>query len=342
MRITSSVHLKLGLASAVTREVEVFNKRSRPRAAGTRIACVIAAVVLYVAPAWAQDPLVAARDLYRAAEYEGALARLNTLRASARAAGDTKFIEQYRALCLLALGRTTEAERAIEAVVTSSPTYRPTDTEESPRIRAAFSEVRQRVLPQIIQQQYTDARAAFDRGDSTVASAKFQQVLDLLADADVATVAGQPPLSEIRTLATEFRDLSAKTTAQKSAAAPAAAAPIVREAAPSPAPGSRGPAASAPGVGIYSMQDSDVVPPVVVRESWAALADVFAVRTGVVTVIINELGDVETVTMTVPVNPVYDRLAVATAKNWKYRPATVNGVPVKFRRVVLLDLKTTR
>jgi len=90
------------------------------------------------------------------------------------------------------------------------------------------------------------------------------------------------------------------------------------------------------------MQDSDVVAPVVVRESWAALSDVFAIRTGVVTLLINELGDVDSVTMTVPVNPVYDRLALATAKNWKYRPATVNGVPVKFRRVVLLDLKTTR
>ena len=109
-----------------------------------------------------------------------------------------------------------------------------------------------------------------------------------------------------------------------------------------PAPAPRGPAASAAGAGTYSMQDSDVVPPVVVRESWAALGDVFAVRTGVVTVVINEVGDVDTVTMTVPVNPVYDRLAIATAKNWKYRPATVNGVPVKFRRVVLLDLKTAR
>ena len=93
---------------------------------------------------------------------------------------------------------------------------------------------------------------------------------------------------------------------------------------------------------IYSMQDANVVAPVPVRESWAALTDVFAIRTGVITVVINEAGDVESVTMTVPVNPVYDRLAVGTAKSWKYRPATMNGVPVKFRRVVLLDLKTTR
>ena len=86
----------------------------------------------------------------------------------------------------------------------------------------------------------------------------------------------------------------------------------------------------------------DVVPPVVVRESWAPLAGVFAVRTGVVEVVIDETGSVAAATMTVAVNAVYDRLAVATALRWHYRPATVNGVPVKFRKVILLDLKATR
>ncbi len=305
------------------------------------VACVAAAAVLCVAPAGAQDALAAARDLYRAAEYENALARLNTLHPSS--ASDTKFVEQYRALCLLALGRTAEAERAIEAVVTSSPTFSPSETEQSPRIRAAFREVRQRVLPQIIQQMYADAKAVFDRGDSIVASTKFQQVLDLLSDADIAPVAGRPPLSEIGTLATGFRDLAAKTAAQHSTTALSAGVPVTRESAPStPAPAGRGSATSALPPLIYSMQDANVVPPVPVRESWAALADVFAIRTGVITVVVDESGEVETVTMTVQVNPVYDRLAVATAKNWKYRPATMNGVPVKFRRVVLLDLKTTR
>ena len=305
------------------------------------VACAAAAAVLSMAGAGAQDALAAARDLYRAAEYENALARLNALHPSS--ATDTTFVEQYRALCLLALGRTSEAERAIEAVVTSSPAYSPSETEESPRIRAAFREVRQRVLPQIIQQMYAGAKAAFDRGDANVASAKFQQVLDLLSDVDIAPIAGRPPLSEIGTLAVGFRDLAAKTALQHSTTAPLAAVPMPRE----PAPSTQAPAARAPAISpseplIYSMQDANVVPPVPVRESWAALSDVFAIRTGVITVVINEAGDVETVTMTVAVNPVYDRLAVATAKSWKYRPATMNGVPVKFRRVVLLDPKTTR
>jgi TonB family protein len=94
--------------------------------------------------------------------------------------------------------------------------------------------------------------------------------------------------------------------------------------------------------GIYSAEDPTVVPPVVVRESWTALADVFAVRVGVIAVVIDETGGVETATMVVAVNAVYDRLAVTTAKRWRYRPATVDGVPVKFRKVILLDLKATR
>ena len=43
-------------------------------------------------------------------------------------------IEQYRSLCLLALGRGTEAEAAIAAVVASDPMYQPTETEASPRV----------------------------------------------------------------------------------------------------------------------------------------------------------------------------------------------------------------
>jgi len=62
-------------------------------------------------------------------------------------------IEEYRAFCLLALGRTAEAERAMEAVVAAAPSFRPTDADLSPRVRAVFSDVRRRTLPRIIQEQ---------------------------------------------------------------------------------------------------------------------------------------------------------------------------------------------
>ena len=67
-----------------------------------------------------QDSLATARDLYASAAYEDALAVLNRLRTSS-SSEDGRSIEQYRAFCLLALGRSDEAERAIEAVVVSQP-----------------------------------------------------------------------------------------------------------------------------------------------------------------------------------------------------------------------------
>ena len=45
--------------------------------------------------------------------------------------------------------------------------------------------------------------------------------------------------------------------------------------------------------------------------------------------------------MTVSVTPTYDKMAVAAARSWHYTPATVNGAPVKFRKVVQITVKPT-
>ena len=96
----------------------------------------------------AKDPVGAARELYTSARYDEALAVLDDLRPSdAATVSDRRSIEQYRSLCLLALGRGTEAEGAIAAVVTADPSYQPSETDASPRVRAAFSEVRRRLQP---------------------------------------------------------------------------------------------------------------------------------------------------------------------------------------------------
>jgi protein TonB len=75
------------------------------------------------------------------------------------------------------------------------------------------------------------------------------------------------------------------------------------------------------------------------RQSFAPLADVFALRPGIVEVIVDELGEVIAAKTVVAVNAVYDRIALATARSWRYRPATLDGVPVKFRIIVQLQQK---
>src|SRR3954470_16671525 len=136
------------------------------------LAASVARAAFGQVPTSGKDPLGAARDLYASARYDEALAVLNDLRpndAAASSMTDRRSIEQYRSLCLLALGRGSEAESAIAAVVTADPAYQPNETDASPRVRAAFSDVRKRLLPDIVTARYAMAKAAFDRKEHQAA-----------------------------------------------------------------------------------------------------------------------------------------------------------------------------
>jgi hypothetical protein len=288
------------------------------------------------AAARADDSLATARELYAAASYEDALAMLDRLRTPADVPDLGRTIAQYRAFCLFALGRTAEAEHAIEIVVVTEPSYQPTDADASPRVRAAFGHVRGRVLPVIIQQKYGLAKAAFDRQDFAVAADGFKIVAAMLDDPDVRDAAKVSPLSDLRTLTAGFRELSV------TAAAPPPPAPL-----PPPAPEpvalkiepSTPKVAVAPRRPIYSADDGNVVPPVIVRQEMPVFRfKSTAVGHFTVAVSINEFGVVEGVTLVVRLDPEFDRLLQAAAWKWQYRPATLDGVPVKFRKVIQVNL----
>jgi hypothetical protein len=294
---------------------------------------LVAAIILTMAEAAAaQSSLARARDLYTAAAYEDALAMLNSLHAPDRRPEDGRAIDQYRAMCLLALGRTDEATNAIEAVVAAVPSYHLPETDVSPRVLAAFRGVRQIMLPGLIQKKYTEAKVAFDRRNLDAASEGFKLVLELLADSDLGSAANQPPLSQLRAMALGFRELTLATTAPTPSPLPARPSPPTVA---TPAPASLRPAAP----GLYNGTDSNVVPPIVLRQTMPVLGDVFVQRQGIIEIIINEAGLVQAATMTTPVNPVYDGLVLAATKHWRYIPATVDGVAVKFRVTIQLDLK---
>jgi hypothetical protein len=277
----------------------------------------------------AADDLATARDLYASAAYEEALAALNRARAAGVPPGDAFTLEQYRAFCLLALGRGTEAQSAIENLVVSNPLYQPSSSEVSPRVRTAFSDVRRRLLPTLIPQQYAKAKAAFDKKDYAAATAGFTDVIAALSDPDVAQVASQPPLSDVRTLAIGFQELSAK------AAEPPPPAP-----APPPAPVAvPEPVVAAP-PRIFNTGEESVVAPEIVRQDVPAYVGRPPVATnGALEIIINERGLVEMATMRRSINLAYDRQVVDATRNWRYRPATVGGAPVKFRKMLQISVK---
>jgi tetratricopeptide (TPR) repeat protein len=297
------------------------------------VAAIVAGNVLAASHAGAQDAdLTAARDLYASAAYDDALKVLNRLRSSDHPASQSRAIEQYRAFCLLALGRPADAEQAIEAVVAAEPTYTPGDGDASPRIRSAFTAVRRRMLPSIIQQKYAQAKAAYDRRDFGTAADGFTQVLSALADPDVAAEARQAPLSDLRTLAGGFQELAAKAAAPP----PAPPTPVVA-ATPPPQP----PPAPAP-LRIYTGGETGIVAPAVVNQALPPFpGQVVIPRNGKLEVVIDELGVVESAVMTSTVSQTYDAMVIAAAKAWRYKPATLNGMPVKFRKTVQITIKGT-
>jgi hypothetical protein len=292
-------------------------------------AIVIAGFGLLVAagPVSAQDSLASAQSLYASAQYEDALTTLNRIRSGGVSSSDVPAVEQYRALCLLALGRASEAEDAIAAVVTANPTFSPASSDISPRVRSAFTDVRRRVLPNVLQQKYLESKAAFDRKDYRAAGDGFQQLMTVLADASVADLTDRPPLSDLKVLAKGFHDLSA-TALAVATPPPAVVAPApVVEAAP-----------AVPR--IYTVSDAGVTHPVIINQALPPYPrrPLRAIQ-GVVEVVIDERGVVEVATMRASIDSLYDTLALAASRTWQYRPATKDGAPVKFRKLVQVKIQ---
>jgi len=164
-----------------------------------------------------------------------------------------------------------------------------------------------------------------------VASSQLKDLLELLGDSDLG--AESAVLSDLKLLADGFGKL-----ADAEVAAAAASAKVK---APEPAP----PAAPSgpPPIRVYGVDDKDVVPPAEIKRTlppWkptGPLADKLQ-HSGVVRVVIDEQGKVESVSLIRSVAPTYDPLLLAATKEWLFKPATRNGQPVKFQKVIAVTL----
>jgi TonB family protein len=59
--------------------------------------------------------------------------------------------------------------------------------------------------------------------------------------------------------------------------------------------------------------------------------------TSKIDLLIKEDGTVEEVTVKQPVSPAYDKLIVAAARRWRYKPALKDGVPIRFVTTVVIN-----
>ena len=287
------------------------------------------ALVLNAAPVQAQTSLVKAKELYASANYDEALTMLNTLTLGGHPAEDAASIAMYRVLCLVAVGRSAEVEAAIDRLVSQHPLYRPPSDELSPRIRTAVSTARLRLLPPMVQKRYEESKTAYDRGEFMVASTGFKWVLNALADPDISYLAGQAPLSDIKTLSAGFVGLAEKALAPP----PPPPVAVVAPAAPPAAPPARDMTR------VFTTDDSDVVAPVTVRQNMPRFPITLReTAAGVLELVIDTTGGVQSVRLLESVHPQYDSLLLQAARSWKYQPAHLEGTPVRYVKRIQISL----
>jgi TonB family protein len=309
----------------------------------------------------AQDSLTAAKDLYASAAYEDALSTLTRLTEGGGAAPDiARQVDEYRAFCLYALGRTGEAESVAETMIRRDPMMKLDSPDVSPRLEVMFSTVRKRLLPSLIRERFKTARTALEQKNLKEAEPQLAEAKLMIADAEKLSIKDEG-LADLSVLVDGFLQLVRSTADQRQATAQQAAtnvpqespavmgpatpatAPRRTEAAPAPAP-RRTESAPAPASAprVYTVDDVGVVPPAVINQRMPAMTpDLVRITkamntSAVVEVVIDEKGDVVDATIIKSVNTSFDNIVIGAARRWKYRPALKDGVAVRYVKTLIL------
>lgn len=278
------------------------------------ILCGIVAVFFVTAPAVAQETLAKAKALYDAAAYEEALTLL--------APEQVPEAQQYKALCMLALGRSQDATGAVETLVSATPTFEPSADDLPPRFVTLVAEAKKKLLPGIARRTFTEGREHFRSGDREEALRKFDLVMTLTSS---PLLKETPDAEDLRTLASGFIDL---------ANASAAARPEPK--APEPPKVVEAAEVAAPAV------PPDVVQPTAIRQPIPSIpsgVNGLGSPTASVRVEIGTDGKVIGAVMQQSAHPLYDRMVLQAARDWLYTPAMLNGRPVPSEKVVTIQLR---
>jgi tetratricopeptide (TPR) repeat protein len=268
--------------------------------------------------AQSQEPLeTRVRDLYASAEYDQALSLLGNSQEPAA--------QQYRALCLLALGRQADAEAALEQLIASAPEFTVSTEDMPPRFVSLFAEQRREIVPGVLRRLFAEAREDYRAKAYDRALPQFKKVLTLSSEAEVRDLEG---VADLRLLAESFIDIATAAEAPKPEVA-ASATPATATAAPRTAdvPLRR------PTLPAAIKQE---MPP------WPSSIPVNSPRSGSVRIRIDSNGRVVSAAMVRPIEPRYDARVLAATHFWEYKPATENGVPVEAESLVEITINPTR
>jgi tetratricopeptide (TPR) repeat protein len=306
-----------------------------------------AALIGAASPARADDRLGEALRLYDDAMYTRALEVLDQLSISE----PSPRVHQYRALCLIALGRPDAAERAMADIVAADPFFALEAEAASPRIAAQFASVRRRLLPPLIRRGFADATAQYREGATARARQRFDDVLRLLDD---PALQADQSLADLALVAGAFVELTRAQTPPPSIAVisrPIVVAPVLpviaAPADPAPAPPaapSSAVVASAPGPMRVTASAPAAFEPAVAMvrplPRWTPPDPRAASRaySGAIALEVDAQGRVVAAASKKTIHPAYDPVVLAAARQWVFQPARQNGRPIKSEITVEIEL----
>ena len=200
-------------------------------------------------------------------------------------------------------GRASAASMAFDGLVMSNPLYEPRSSDLTPEGLSAFRSSQRMLLPFIAQRQYADSMTALAAGDGERALSLARVGL-AIADRRIADVPAQ--------LREQLVDLIERATA----------------------------AVAVQDQIVYNEVDTDVIPPQPLTRQMPQTGPIGVPpnRVGTLEMIIGRDGIVENVRLHTPLNRHHERMIVSPAKAWRYRPATRNGRPVRYRILLKVNL----
>jgi hypothetical protein len=93
---------------------------------------------------------------------------------------------------------------------------------------------------------------------------------------------------------------------------------------------------------VYGPEDPDVVPPVAISQGlppWQRTDHETLAYEATLIFVIDQTGRVTSMNVTGTLQPSYYSRLRDAVNQWKFQPATKNGVPVKFRKILAIRLK---
>jgi hypothetical protein len=297
------------------------------------VLCIVALIAV------ADRALAAAVDdvakLYAEAYYDEALALADRAEAEAGTdPADLAALRRFKLLCQVALGREADARVTAAVVARDTPIPPAGEADLPPPVRELLREARTRVVPVLARERYQHGRQLFEGGAFAGALADFDAAIRLIDQEDLGLIS-QPEVADLRVLAAGFRDLARSRAAEP--------APPVRAAVPGPAAVSPGAERAAAGTS-QPASAPPIAEPEAIRQDIPARPPGIPAgnRVGVLEITITTDGTVADERMITPIHPLYDALLLRAARNWRYRPATIGGVPTAITKVLTINLALER